>query len=404
VRRSRVKKEDTIRLYFDDSYRREFEARVLERWRGKGKPVLVLDQTCFYPESGGQPSDEGWINGVKVDDVKETEGKILHVLGNDVSSDKVSGKINWKTRFDNMQQHSGQHILSQSFHELFSAETLSFHLGKVFSTVEIDLRRISEEEVEKIESLANEVVFQDREIKTYFISEEEIRDIPLRKPPAKKGLIRVVEVSGFDYSACGGTHVSRTGEIGLIKILKWERIRNNVRFEFVCGRRTLEDYTWKNRSVRDVSTRFTVHECEILPYVDKLFSDLKFQKRMNRKIQEKISQYQAQEMIQQTTGQLIKEIFTDKTPEEVRSLALNIMKKGEFIILFGLKREERGHLVLACSESLKLDMREIVPIVSPLIEGKGGGRSSMVEISGMEIRNIELALNKASEYIEKKLS
>ncbi len=396
-------KEGIKRLYLESPYKIEFEAQVVEKVIWEQKPALILDQTCFYPESGGQPCDKGTINEVEVLKVLEDEARIIHLLAEDISSDKVTGKIEWQTRFDHMQQHSGQHILSQSFHELLGAETLSFHLGEAISSVEMDLRKISEEEVENVERRANEIVFQDREIKCYFIPEEKIESVPLRRPPKKKGLIRVVEVSDFDFSACGGTHVRRAGEIGLIKILKLERIRNNIRFEFICGKRTLEDYLWKNRILRELSTRFTVNEGEILSSVEKLSSDLKSQKRKGKKMQEKIAQYEAQEIIQETKERIIKELFVDKTPEEMRFLVLNIIRKGDFVVLFGLKGEERGHLILACSENINIDMREIVPLVSPLIKGKGGGRSSLVEIAGEEIENLEQALERAFEFIKKKM-
>jgi alanyl-tRNA synthetase len=396
-------KKETKRLYLENPYQVEFEAQVLEKVTWEQKPALILDQTCFYPESGGQPCDKGMINGIEVIKVIEDEARIIHILAEGISPAKITGKIDWQTRFDHMQQHSGQHILSQSFHELLGAETLSFHLGEAISTLEMDLRKISEEEVENIERRANEIVFEDREIKCYFIPEEKIESVPLRRPPKKKGLIRVVEVSDFDFSACGGTHVRRAGEIGLIKILRLERIRNNIRFEFICGNRALEDYLRKNRILRELSTRFTVNEGEILSTVEKLSSDLKSQKRKRKKMQEKIAQYEAQEIIQKAKGRIIKEIFVDKTPEEVRFLVLNIIRKGDFVVLFGLKGEEKGHIILACSENINIDMREIVPLVSPLIKGKGGGSSSLVEVAGEEIENLEQALERAFEFVKKKM-
>lgn len=396
-------KKDTKCLYLENPYQVDFEAKVVEKVIWEKKPALILDQTCFYPESGGQPCDKGTLNEVEVLKVLEDEARIIHLLAEDMSSAKVTGKVDWQTRFDHMQQHSGQHILSQSFHELLGAETLSFHLGEAVSTLEMDLRKISEEEVENIERRANEIVFEDREIKCYFIPEEKIDSVPLRRPPKKKGLIRVVEVSDFDFSACGGTHVRRTGEIGLIKILRLERIRNNIRFEFICGGRALEDYLGKNRILRELSTRFTVNEGEILNTVEKLSSDLKSQKRKGKKMLERIAQYEAQEIIEEAKGKVIKEVFVDKTPEEVRFLVLNIIRKGDFVVLFGLKGEERGHLILACSENINIDMREIVPLVSPLIKGKGGGRPSLVEIAGEEIENLEQALERAFAFIKKKM-
>jgi alanyl-tRNA synthetase len=401
LKNSEEKSEGTKRLYFENPYQIEFEARVVERLSWREKPAVVLDQTCFYPESGGQPSDRGTLNGIEVLGVLEEDSKILHLLEDDISAGEVKGKIDWQTRFDFMQQHAGQHILSQSFHELYQAETLSFHLGEVTSTVEIDLRKVAEEEVERVETRANDIVFQDREIKSYFIPEEKISSIPLRKPPKKKGLIRVVEVSDFDYSACGGTHPSKTGEVGLIKILKWEKIRNNVKFEFVCGQRASKDYAWKNRDLRELSNMFTVSEREVLTSVEKLQSDLKSQRKKTRKMQERVSQYEAQEIIRNTEGRIIKDVFTGRTPDEVRCLALDIIKKGDFIVLYALREGERGHLVFACSENLKCDMRELVPLVSPLIKGKGGGNPSLVQIGAEEAENLELALDKAYEFITK---
>jgi alanyl-tRNA synthetase len=402
LKNSEEKSEGTKRLYFENPYQIEFEARVVERLSWREKPAVVLDQTCFYPESGGQPSDRGTLNGIEVLGVLEEDSKILHLLEDDISAGEVKGKIDWQTRFDFMQQHAGQHILSQSFHELYQAETLSFHLGEVTSTVEIDLRKVAEEEVERVETRANDIVFQDREIKSYFIPEEKISSIPLRKSPKKKGLIRVVEVSDFDYSACGGTHPSKTGEVGLIKILKWEKIRNNVKFEFVCGQRASKDYAWKNRDLRELSNMFTVSEREVLTSVEKLQSDLKSQRKKTRKMQERVSQYEAQEIIRNTEGRIIKDVFTGRTPDEVRCLALDIIKKGDFIVLYALREGERGHLVFACSENLKCDMRELVPLVSPLIKGKGGGNPSLVQIGAEEAENLELALDKAYEFITKK--
>ena len=393
--------QETKRLYLDNTYQTEFEARVVKKETRDQGPAIILNQTCFYPESGGQPSDRGQLDGIDVIHVLEENGRIFHILEKDVEAESVKGKVHWETRFDHMQQHSGQHILSQSFFELFEAETLSFHLGETVSTLEMDLQGISEEDVERVERRANEIIFQDREVKDHYLPEEDVGSLPLRKPPKKKGIIRVVEVSEYDYSACGGTHVHRTGEVGLIKILRWEKIRGNIRFEFVCGKRALQDYTLKNKVMRELSTALTVHEKEVLSSIERMFSELKSQKRMLKKMRERAAQYEAQEIVQKAEGKVIKEVFSDKTHEEVRFLALNIIRNQDFIVLFGLKGKERGHLVLACAEGLNIDMRELVPLVSPLINGKGGGNPSLVELVGENIENITAALDKAQQFIEK---
>jgi alanyl-tRNA synthetase len=403
IQKENEMKGETKRLYMDDPYRVEFEARIVEKGMREQKAAVILDQTCFYPESGGQPHDRGWMDGVEVVGVFEEDSRIVHLLEKEIQAESIKGKIDWERRFDHMQQHSGQHILSQSFHELLEAETLAFHLGQDVSTLEMDLRKVSDENIERVETRANEIIYQDREVKIHYLPEDKVGSLPLRRPPKKKGLIRVVEISDFDYSACGGTHVCRTGEIGLIKILRWERIRDNLRFEFICGRRAFQDYLMKNRVLRELSNRLTVHEREVPSSVERLYADLKSQKSEIKKTREKIARYEAQEVIQNAKGKTIKRIFTEKTHEEVRFLALNIIRQGDFIVLFGLKKEERGYLILACSEKLDIDMRELVPLVSPLINGKGGGKPSLVELAGKSVENIAQALEKAQQFIEKKM-
>jgi alanyl-tRNA synthetase len=395
--------EITERLYFKSPYQIEFEARVIKKIFHGGKPALVLDRTCFYPEGGGQPADRGTLNGIQVRTVLEENGEILHVIEKEVTSDKVTGRIDWNRRFDHMQQHAGQHVLSQCFVQLFGAETRSFHLGERTSTLEIDKREMTEEEVEGVEQLANAIVFENREIKSQFIKEEEIPKVPLRRPPKKEGAIRVVEVSDFDHSACGGTHPHRTGEIGTIKIVKWERIRNNIRLEFLCGGRALQDYIQKHKGMRHLSNQLTVDESEVLSSFEKIISELKAQRSQARKMQEKLIQYEAEKLMQEADERIIRKIYTERTQEEIRLLALTVIKKGEYIVLFGLKGEECAHVFLACSESIGLDMRELVPIVSPLIQGKGGGRASLIEIAGQKKVGLKSALEKALELVSQKL-
>ncbi len=389
----------TRRLYFEDPYRVEFEAKVLSQKPWKDKWALSLDQTAFYPESGGQPSDKGTLNGIKVTDVFDEQGVIFHVVEEEVKDKAVKGHIEWETRFDHMQQHAGQHILSQCFFKHLKGETRSFHLGEDVSTLEIGLQNIGEKEMEKIEKAANEVVFLNKEIRSYFLEQDRIDRIPLRRPPQKKGVIRVVEIDGFDYSACGGTHPRRTGEIGLIKILKKERIRNNVRFEFVCGMRALKDYVLKDRVVSQVANRFSTHASDLPSSIEKLFLETKELKKECKKLQSQVSLLEAQEIVRESSEKIIKRVFSDKTVDEMRLMALTIIKKPGYIVLFGLKKQERAHLVLARSEGMDLDLRESLDLVSPLIEGKGGGRASLVELSGTRPENIQSALDKVHEFI-----
>lgn len=393
-------KNKTHRLYYEDPYRVEFEAEIVERLVSENKPALVLDQTCFYPESGGQPSDQGTIEGVVVIKIVEEGEKIIHVLEREVPAQRIKGKIDWTARFDHMQQHSGQHILSQAFYEILKGETLSFHLGAGSSTVEIGIVKIGEEELGRVEKRANSIIFEDRAIKTTSIDQEKIGEIPLRKPAKKEGLIRVVEVDGFDYSACGGTHCRRTGEIGLIKVTKWERIRNNLRFEFVCGWRALADYTLKNGIVRQLTGQFSVKEGDVPASVGKLAEDLKAARKLAKKSEEKLASFEAQEFMTRAEGKIIKQVFTEKTPDGAKFLALCIVKQGDFIVLFAAKSETRSHLILAASENLKVDMRRLVPVISPGINGRGGGSPVLVEIAGDPGADLAAALAKAEDCVK----
>ncbi|MFQ5721143.1 MAG: alanine--tRNA ligase-related protein [Candidatus Aminicenantales bacterium] len=393
----------TERLYFKNPYQTEFEAEVVKKLIYEEKPALILNQTCFYPESGGQPADKGTINGIEVFHVLETDDQILHLIDREVTAGKIKGQINWPRRFDHMQQHSGQHILSQSFYELFSAETLSFHLGQEVSSIEVDLRNIKEEAVIKAERRANEIIFQNRPIKTYFVKDDELEKIPLRKPPKKRGLIRIVEVSEFDYSACGGTHLKRTGEIGLIKILKWERIRNNIRFEFVCGLRALKNFDFKNSLIRQLCQKFTVQETEILSSVERYLAELRTQRKINKKIQNKLIEYEAQDIAKRSKEKIIRNIFTDKTREEVKFLALSTIRIGQFVVIYGLREKERIYLILARSDSFNIDFRELVPELAELIKGKGGGQPSLVEMAGQAVQNLSLAVDKVYDFVKQKL-
>jgi len=398
------KKEETKRLYFEDAYQKEFEAAVVARLDYEGKPALVLDQTCFYPESGGQPADRGTIDGANIIQVIEDGEKIIHVLDKDLAGLRIRGAIDWKRRFDHMQQHSGQHILSQSFIELLDGETRSFHLGEESSTLEIGLKEISESDADRVESRANEIIFEDRAIKTYFVPEDKIFTVPLRRPPKKKGLVRVVEVAGFDYSACGGTHCRRTGEVGLIKINTWDKIRGNIRFEFLCGRRALQDYTWKNRSLIALGQKLSAHEKDIPASIEKMLQENKQSRKRMKQLQEQLAVYEAREIIARATGSIIKEIWTDKTPEEGKLLALNVIRAGEFAVLFGIRGEENDRLIFASSEKLPLDMRELLPVVFSRAGGKGGGSPTLVEIVTEKKGSLEEILAASQEYINKKLS
>ena len=394
----------TVRLYFDDPYLVEFEASVVRRETRGGRPALVLDRTAFYPESGGQPADRGEINGVKVLDVQEDGDDIWHSVETDIPGDAVRGQVDWPLRFDRMQQHTGQHVLSQAFIEVLKGETRSFHLGDEVSTLEIGLDRVDESALERVERAANAVVFEDREVKTYFVSGDKIGEVPLRRPPKKEGTLRIVEVAGFDYSACGGTHVRHAGEIGLIKITRWEKIRGNLRFDFLCGRRALADYARKNALTRQLGGLFSVGDKDVPQAVEKALADLKGQKKAARVMQEALAGYEAKAVIENAPGRVIRRMFTDKTPEDVKLLALKVIRQSERIVVFGAKASPQSHIILARSDDSPLDLRQFVPLIIAKTGGKGGGSSSLVEVVFSKMDNLLEIIRDITESIEKAMN
>ncbi|MFZ2052634.1 MAG: hypothetical protein WAU81_00420 [Candidatus Aminicenantales bacterium] len=394
----------TRRLYFEDAYQREFAGRVLEQFVYQGKPAVALDKTCFYPESGGQPADRGSLGETEVIHVFEDGDRIVHLLDRELSRTEVRGIIDWDRRFDHMQQHSGQHILSQCFIEILQGETRSFHLGEQAATLEIGTSAISDEDLERVEARANEIVFENREIKTYFVDAEAVDKVPLRRPPKKEGTIRVVEVDGFDFSACGGTHCRRTGEVGLVKVIRWDRIRNNLRFEFLCGRRARLDYALKNRSLLEISQRLSVRESDASAAVERTIQEAKHFRKKQRQLLEALAAYQAEEAVKTAKGSLIKAIWTDKTAEEAKFLALNIIRLADLAVLFAVRGKERDHLVFACSDKLPLNMRELLPILASLVKAKGGGSASLVEFVAEKGSDLEAVLTAAEAYLKGKLA
>ena len=371
----------TRRLYYEDAYLTEFEAEVVERAEREGRPAVVLDRTAFYPESGGQPWDAGTLGGTEVLEVLDLDGVILHVLAGEVPGPSVRGKIDWPVRFAHMQQHTGQHVLSQAFWELLRGETLSFHMGRDVSTLEIGLKSITDADWDRVEDRANAVVREDREVKTCFVPEERIGEVPLRRPPKKSGLLRVVEVDGFDYSACGGTHVRRTGEIGPIKLVGLEKIRGNLRFEFLCGGRALADHRAKDRTVRALAAALSCGAAGVAAHVEKLAADHKALKKRARRLEERLAAFEAAEVVRAAGGPLVAGVLADRTPEEARFLALNVIRGGEFAVAYGAAGENgQGHLIVARSDGLSADLRKIVPAVSAAVPVKGGGGPTLVEL------------------------
>ncbi len=277
----------TQRLYYDDSYLLKFQARVVRRFETAGIWVAILDQTAFYPASGGQPHDLGRIGTARVVEVlEESSGDIVHGLDSPLPAvEQVEAEIDWHRRFDHMQQHSGQHILSQAFLKTTRFNTVGFHMGEKYVTIDLDAEEVSLDRVREAEELANSIVFENRPIRVRHVSPDKVPQLGLRQESQRDGPLRIVEIEGFDVSACGGTHVRHCGEIGGIFVRGLERVNRQVRVEFVCGRRALDAHRSDLALLESAARKFSVGLPDVPERVEKLLEeDLRVSSREAAKI------------------------------------------------------------------------------------------------------------------------
>jgi len=399
----------TKRLYYQDSYLKEFKAKVLKKIKIDSQPAVVLDETAFYPTSGGQPYDKGVIQDVAVVEVVEDGDEVIHILKEELKekiNSEVVGKIDWKRRFDHMQQHLGQHILSGALMEIWGAETVSFHLGEEVCTLDIAKEKLTEEEAKKADECANEIIYDNRPVKCYFVEgEEELKRLNLRKVPEKKGKIRIIEVEDFDFSACGGTHCQATGEVGMIKITKWEKRGENIRLEFVCGRRAWKDYFWKNEMIKNISNKLTIKDSELGEAIDRMLEERKGIGKELKEYKEKLQEYEAKRLIDESylrdnRIKIINKVFEEDNFQEVRELVQKIINLDEsVVVLFGIK-SEGAKILFACSRALKYDMNRLIGEAGKFIEGRGGGAPNFAQAGGKRAEGIEDALKFALEHFQ----
>jgi alanyl-tRNA synthetase len=381
----------TDRLYYTDPYLRAFDATVTRAERRGDRLAVTLDRTAFYPTSGGQPFDTGTLGSLHVVDVvDEEDGSVSHITELRTENvelrtgDVVHGDIDWTRRFDHMQQHTGQHVLSAAFDKLFAVRTVSFHLGAEVSTIDL-AREMTPAEIASAEAEANRVIWEDRPVTIRFADEEEAKRLPLRKESTRAGVLRVIDVQDFDLSACGGTHVARTGGIGVIAIASWERFKGGQRLEFLCGGRALSGY----RRLRD-ATKATVQKLSVLveelpEAVERLQGEVKDQKRSIAALQNDLARYRAEEL-EVTAEQMSSHRFVtraiDADANGLKSLATAITAKpGFFVVLTSTVTPSL--VVVARSADVKIPSQQLVSELIAVYGGRGGGRPELAQAGGV---------------------
>jgi alanyl-tRNA synthetase len=397
----------TQRLYYNDSYILSFEAEVIEHTTHGKHPALILDRTYFYPEGGGQPADTGTLNGVRVLDVqaRAADNAVLHILERELADSRVEGHIDRARRLDHMQHHTGQHVLSQALERAGAADTLSVHMSSESMTIDVNRTEIELETWIAVEDLANQIVLEDRPVRAWFPEADELAALRLRKMPEVAGSVRVVDVGGFDITACGGTHVARTGEIGLIKIVKTERRGNTTRIEFRCGGRALRDYRDKHDIVSRLAAHMTVGGADLFDSVVRIQAENKALRADVRAAREQLAETEAIVMLSSaplhSDRRVVVRAFDGRSPDEVRLLAQKIIGQPGSVALLGTAGE-RAQLIFGRSADLPLD---IVPVLrhalATLGVERGGGRPDFAQGGGVtaSLAQVEAALRQAEHMV-----
>lgn len=372
------------KLFYRDVYLKSFYAELLKQAEDDGRPYAVLSQTAFYPTGGGQPFDTGTLNGVEVLDVEEVDEEIRHYLAEPLSaSEKVEGAIDWERRFDHMQQHAGQHILSAAFEDLFQYKTISFHLGKEILTIDLDTDTLSQEEVAKAEKLANQIILDNRPIVTKWVNSDELQQYKLRKALSVSENIRLVIIPDFDYNGCGGTHPGSTGQVASLKILSWERQKKKVRVEFICGARVLQQLEKKHIILQQLTSLLNAPEHDMKEAVNRMLENRKELEKAVEESKETLLAYEASELIEQSNNKVISRMYQNRNVQELQKLGRMLVAKtdAKTVILLA-ENNDKLQFVLARGSSAPGNMKEIAGKVLPLINGKGGGNEAFAQGGG----------------------
>ncbi len=387
----------TTRLYYDNPYLASFEASVTSvDWRDD-TPIVTLDRTAFYPTSGGQPFDVGTLGGSRVVDVVDREdGAIEHVLEASPARQApaigttVRGEIDWGRRFDHMQQHTGQHVLSAAFERLFHVRTVSFHLGADVSTIDL-ARDVTHAELTAAEQDANRVVWEDRAVAIRYATEAEAAALPLRKEPKRGGTLRLVEVADFDLSACGGTHVARTGAIGVIAVASWERFKGGVRVEFLCGGRALTRFReWRDTLASAIRLASTT-AAELPQTIERLQADGKEQKRAIVALQGELARFRADELaasaplIQLRTGGSARVVSRaiDADANVLKSLALAIAARSGHVVVLVSTSTPALVVVARSADVPGVNAQQVLAGLVTTFGGRGGGKPELAQGGGL---------------------
>ncbi len=396
----------TVQLYLEDSFCRSFSAQVVASRRSDAGCEVALDRTCFYPTGGGQPADQGTLGGLPVLDVHEESGQVWHLLPEAPPEATLAGEIDWARRFDHMQQHSGQHLLSAIALERLGAQTVSFHLGTAVATIDLDAAEIAPAAALALEDETNRLVLEDIPVRAYFVAPEDVHRLHLRKLPTKGERTRIVEVVGVDLSPCGGTHVRATGQIGAVKLRRLERYKGGTRVEFLCGWRALRDYQWKHDALSALARDLSVADRETEAAVRRALAAEKEAQHQVEQLRAQLVGHEAAAMRAAAARAAGPAIVARALPgwpaADVKRLAATLAGEPGVVALLAAT-EPSPRLFFMRSADVGIDMRALLREVTQKYGGGGGGRPEVAEGGGLPQEQVAEALAWAERELRVRL-
>jgi len=399
------------RLYYKDQYLKAFTARLVKQEKDpNGRWYAVLDQTAFYPSGGGQPFDTGTLNDKNVLETEEIDGEVRHYLEEPLedSCKTVEGKINWDRRFDHMQQHAGQHILTAVFADHFEISTAAFHLGEEVVSIDLDCHDLTQQQALAAEEMANQIILENRPIETIWPEKSELPKYRLRKAPAVDENIRLVIIQELDYNPCGGTHPRSTSEVGSIKILDWERQKKKIRVYFVCGKRVLTQLHAKQKVLKDLIGLFNAPEHGLGAAARRVVNHGKELEKSLDELREQQSRFQAKELADNAAEfysvKFIGHVYQDQSIQELQKLARAVAENtAESVVLLINESNEKLQFVSAKGSAPSISMKQLCQSILPWINGKGGGSDTFAQGGGEPVLSGKEFLQRAEEIVKKEL-
>jgi alanyl-tRNA synthetase len=404
----------TERLYYHDSFLYDFEAEVREVL-DTPRPALILDRTAFYPTSGGQIFDTGWIVSgsakLRVSEVEDTEdGRVIHYLEAPLKDVKpgtrIRGQIDPERRRDHMQQHSGQHVLSAAFIRLFKIPTVSFHMADDYCSIDLDTPALTNDQLESAERLANEIILENRSVDIRLVTRDEAGKLGLRKlPSAERDELRLIDIREFDLTACGGTHVSQTGQIGCILLRKTEKVRQGWRVEFVAGQRAVATARGDFSNLTETAALFSVHIHDVPQQARKALDEIRSLRKQGERYLDELSAAHAAALLTDTPEsngrRLIVRSFSDRDAHFVKLLAQKLTRQSSTVIALLATSSPTPALVFAQSAGQPHDMGALMKEVLTTYGGRGGGSKDMAQGGLPHAGELDAALAAAAKVLRK---